>query len=243
MVRLLNQADWGEDRGRIQRLKGWVYYPLLLEAYDTLQEEALFPSAIHGPAHIHRVLLLSALVCQGEGVGERMVRQVFRAASYHDVGRTFDGYDVDHGARSALRLAELTGQTGEALRELQAAVTAHARPDREMEAVVASFHPQNLPQALELTRLLKDADNLDPGAPGRSGPPVPPAQQCQRPYGLCPNASSSAIPGRGAKGGPGGPKDKKFREIGRNTAGTAGKSYRICQGKGGLAPLYFWKGG
>ena len=29
MVRLLNQADWGEDRGRIQRLKGWVYYPLL----------------------------------------------------------------------------------------------------------------------------------------------------------------------------------------------------------------------
>ena len=38
MVRLLNQADWGEDRGRIQRLKGWVYYPLLLEAYDTLQE-------------------------------------------------------------------------------------------------------------------------------------------------------------------------------------------------------------
>lgn len=148
MVRLLNQADWGEDRGRIQRLKGWVYYPLLLEAYDTLQEEALFPSAIHGPAHIHRVLLLSALVCQGEGVGEGMVRQVFRAASYHDVGRTFDGYDVDHGARSALR-------------ELQAAVTAHARPDREMEAVVASFHPQNLPQALELTRLLKDADNLD----------------------------------------------------------------------------------
>ena len=129
MVRLLNQADWGEDRGRIQRLKGWVYYPLLLEAYDTLQEEALFPSAIHGPAHIHRVLLLSALVCQGEGVGERMVRQVFRAASYHDVGRTFDGYDVDHGARSALRLA--------------------------------SFHPQNLPRALELTRLLKDADNLD----------------------------------------------------------------------------------
>ena len=148
MVRLLNQADWGEDRGRIQRLKGWVYYPLLLEAYDTLQEEALFQSAIHGPAHIYRVLLLSALVCQGEGVGEGMVRQVFRAASYHDVGRTFDGYDVDHGARSALRLAELTGQTGEALRELQA-------------AVVASFHPQNLPRALELTRLLKDADNLD----------------------------------------------------------------------------------
>ena len=238
MVRLLNQADWGEDRGRIQRLKGWVYYPLLLEAYDTLQEEALFPSAIHGPAHIHRVLLLSALVCQGEGVGERMVRQVFRAASYHDVGRTFDGYDVDHGARSALRLAELTGQTGEALRELQAAVTAHARPDREMEAVVASFHPQNLPRALELTRLLKDADNLDRVRLGDLDPRFLRHSSAKALTGF-----AGAIPGRGAKGGPGGPRDKKFREIGRNTAGTAGKSYRICQGKGGLAPLYFWKGG
>lgn len=185
MVRLLNQADWGEDRGRIQRLKGWVYYPLLLEAYDTLQEEALFPSAIHGPAHIHRVLLLSALVCQGEGVGERMVRQVFRAASYHDVGRTFDGYDVDHGARSALRLAELTGQTGEALRELQAAVTAHARPDREMEAVVASFHPPEPPPGPGTHPPAEGRGQPGPGAFGRSGPPVPPAQQCQSPYGLC----------------------------------------------------------
>ena len=99
-----------------------------------------------------------------------MVRQVFRAASYHDVGRTFDGYDVDHGARSALRLAELTGQTGEALRELQAAVTAHARPDREMEAVVASFHPQNLPPGPGAHPPAEGRGQPGPGAPGRSGP-------------------------------------------------------------------------
>ena len=90
-----------------------------------------------------------------------MIRQVFRAASYHDVGRTFDGYDIYHGARSALRLAALTGQTGEALVELQAAVTAHSRPDREMASIVASFQPRDLPHAMALTRLLKDADNLD----------------------------------------------------------------------------------
>ena len=90
-----------------------------------------------------------------------MIRQVFRAASYHDVGRTFDGYDIYHGARSALRLAALTGQTGEALVELQAAVTAHSRPDREMASIVASFQPRDLPHAMALTRLLKDADHLD----------------------------------------------------------------------------------
>ena len=161
IVSWLEQGDWGEDALRIQTLRAWEHYPLLLEAYHTLREEALFQSWIHGPAHIHRVLLLSALVCQGEGLEAEMVRQVLRAASYHDVGRTFDGYDIYHGARSALRLEELTGQTGENLVELQAAVTAHSRPDRDMESVVASFHPQNLPRALELTRLLKDGDNLD----------------------------------------------------------------------------------
>ena len=86
----------------------------------------MFHSQVHGPGHIHRVLLLAALLCWKEGAPEEMVRQVFQAASYHDVGRTFDGYDIYHGARSALRLAALTGQTGEALVELQAAVTAHS---------------------------------------------------------------------------------------------------------------------
>ena len=134
---------------------------MLWQAYETLQEEALFHSQVHGPGHIQRVLLLAALLCWKEGAPEEMVRQVFRAASYHDVGRTFDGYDIYHGARSALRLAAMTGQTGEALVELQAAVTAHSRPDREMASIVASFQPRDLPHAMALTRLLKDADNLD----------------------------------------------------------------------------------
>ena len=78
-----------------------------------------------------------------------------------DVGRTFDVYDLDHGARSAQRLEELTGQTGEALAELQAAVTAHALPDARLEETVHAFHPADFDRAVELTRLLKDADNLD----------------------------------------------------------------------------------
>ena len=77
------------------------------------------------------------------------------------MGRTFDGFDIYHGARSALRLERLTGQTGEPLKQLQAAVTAHSRPDRDMASVVASFQPADLERAMALTRLLKDADNLD----------------------------------------------------------------------------------
>ena len=211
MVRLLNQADWGEDRGRIQRLKGWVYYPPPAGGLRHLAGGGAVSSAIHGPAHIHRVLLLSALVCQGEGVRERMVRQVFRAASYYDVGRTFDGYDVDHGARSALRLAELTGQTGRPCRELQAAVTAHARPDREMEAVVASFHPPEPPRALELTRLLKDARTTWTGCVWEIWTPGSSGTAAAKTFGLC----RTPLPALSRGGSEGRPGDQRTKNLGK----------------------------
>ena len=132
-----------------------------METYETLREDALYKSRVHGSGHIHRVLLFAALIAWKEGLTEADIRQYFRAASYHDVGRTFDGYDIYHGARSSLKLEGLTGCTGEDLIELKAAVTAHARPDRDMETILHSFQPEDYPRTLELTRLLKDADNLD----------------------------------------------------------------------------------
>ena len=171
---LLAQGNWGEDQALLQGLRQWQYAPVLWQAYETLQEEALFHSQVHGPGHIHRVLLLAALLCWKEGAPEEMVRQVFRAASYHDVGRTFDGYDIYHGARSALRLAALTGQTGEALVELQAAVTAHSRPDGN------GVHCCLVPAAGPAPRHGADPSSEGcgqpgPSASGRLGPKVSPA--------------------------------------------------------------------
>ena len=161
ILSLLEQGDWGEDAPLIQGLKTWRFYPLLVETYRTMDEDALYKSRVHGSGHIHRVLLFAALIAWQEGLEEEDVRQYFRAACYHDVGRTFDGFDLYHGARSALQLEDLTGKTGEALVELQAAVTAHAHPDADMETILRSFQPEDYPRTVELTCLLKDADNLD----------------------------------------------------------------------------------
>ncbi len=161
IVQLLNTANWDVDHERMQALKEWQLYPIFLETYRDLNEGALYHSRIHGSGHIHRTLLFAALIAQGEGLEEDVVRQYFRAACYHDVGRTFDGYDIYHGARSALRLAELTGQEGDALIQLQAAVTAHSRPDRDMEGILRSYSPADYAATHRLACLLKDADNLD----------------------------------------------------------------------------------
>lgn len=69
---LLAQGNWGEDQALLQGLRQWQYAPVLWQAYETLQEEALFHSQVHGPGHIHRVLLLAALLCWKEGAPEEM---------------------------------------------------------------------------------------------------------------------------------------------------------------------------
>ena len=65
MLSLLEVGDWGEDAALIQGLKEWEFYPLLLETYRTMDEEALYKSRVHGSGHIHRTLLFAALIALG----------------------------------------------------------------------------------------------------------------------------------------------------------------------------------
>lgn len=158
---LLERGGWGQDKTLVEEFKLWRYYPIFWNAMEGLNEDALYKSRIHGSGHIHRVLFWAGLIAWLEDLAEEDVRQYFRVASYHDVGRTFDGLDLHHGSRSAEKLAELTGQKGEPLLELKAAVAAHSQPDDRMEEIIREYGPENFIRTVELTRLLKDADNLD----------------------------------------------------------------------------------
>ena len=145
----------------ISQWKAWQHFPLVERALRDLQADALYKSAVHGSGHINRVILLAGLIAWGENLDERLFSQYLIAASYHDVGRYFDGLDLNHGLNSAQKIPGLTHFTGEALKEIQGAVAAHSQPDVRLEEMVALFAPKNMPRAIQLARLLKDADNLD----------------------------------------------------------------------------------
>lgn len=161
VITLLEEADWGEDTALIEGLKAWNLYPVFLNALANLQVEALYKSPVHGSGHINRVMLMAALIAWQEDVTEAFLQQYLLACSYHDVGRYFDGLDLDHGSRSAEKLADLTGYQGEILLELKAAVAAHSQPDHLMEDMIALYSPADLKKTRCLACLLKDADNLD----------------------------------------------------------------------------------
>ncbi len=161
VVCLLETADWGEDATLIDSLKRWRHYPMVLDMFKRVRVDALYKSPVHGSGHINRVLLMAALIAYQEDLDETLLRAYLLSCSYHDVGRTFDGLDLEHGARSAEQLADLTGCEGELLLEMQAAVTVHSQPDAKMDLLLAGFAAEDPMRMRRLACLLKDADNLD----------------------------------------------------------------------------------
>lgn len=158
----LMQADvWEEHTAMLAAFRLWRHHALFSRALETLDVGSLYRSQLHGQGHIERTLLFAALLAWREDLSAQDVQSLLLAASYHDVGRVDDSYDTEHGTRSAGKLSELTGCTGETLLALQGAVAAHSRPDSMLEHTVAEYHPADFGHAVRMARLLKDADGLD----------------------------------------------------------------------------------
>lgn len=161
LLQLLEEDRWDRFQPLMDQLKEWTYYPLFLAAARNLNRDALFVSRVHGEGHIERVLLHGAFCAMENGLDETDTGLLLDACSYHDVGRISDWLDYEHGHRSALQLADLTGRTGQELVLIQAAVDAHSRKDADMDATLASYHPEDFARCKNLAELLKDADGLD----------------------------------------------------------------------------------
>lgn len=161
MLDLLHAGNWGEFQPQFDALEGWKHYHLLTAALKNLKHEVLFVSHMHGLGHIERTMLQGAFCAMAEGLDETDTQLLLECCSYHDVGRINDWVDDLHGHRSASRLGELTGRTGEELLLLQGAVDAHSRRDKELEAIIDGYAAADRSRAIMLAQLLKDSDGLD----------------------------------------------------------------------------------
>jgi hypothetical protein len=161
ILELLNGTDWGAYQGLVRELHQWEKYPLFEEAVYTLKREALFESAIHGPGHIERTLCHGAFCAMAEGLSEEDTRLLLLACAYHDIGRKHDSLDDLHGWRSAQQLPQWTDLEGEERKLVQAAVDAHSRNDKELEATLEGYQLADPQRGKVLALLLKDADGLD----------------------------------------------------------------------------------
>ena len=161
MLALLARRDWGEEQPRVDDLLASPYGAALLKALGTLQRGVLYQSHVHGLGHIERTMVHGAMCAKAEGLDEADTALLMDMCAYHDTGRESDWLDNAHGYRSSLKLAALTGRTGEELKLMMAGVEAHSIGDKYLEDVIRKHGPADPLRGIRLARLLKDSDGLD----------------------------------------------------------------------------------
>lgn len=154
---------WAKERPEIAALMASQYGDALIEAYESLDVSLLYQSVTHGVGHIERTMFFGAMIAMNERLSADETRDVLLCCSYHDIGRTDDRYDLDHGRKSA----EMIGK-GESLRSLfsepeaaMAAIHAHSVPDDEAGDAPVIYNVKKLDKSTLYTACLKDADNID----------------------------------------------------------------------------------
>ncbi len=96
------------------------------------------------------------------GLGDEEFESLVLAVAWHDIGRTHDGREPDHGVKSAARIRQL-GLAGDVDRQILArllfAIELHSIPDETALERSASMDGDE--SMWRVLWVLKDADGLD----------------------------------------------------------------------------------
>jgi hypothetical protein len=125
------------------------------------------PSDIHGITHVRRVLIHAQAIATARDIDADWFESLVLAAAWHDIGRTHDGREPEHGPNSVARVRELGLDEGvhpHILARALFAIQWHSVPDHLALDHAASLPLAHRPEPGTLVRvlwLLKDADGLD----------------------------------------------------------------------------------
>lgn len=164
-----NLDTWANENARIGRLMKSEYGALLRQAYKMLDTSVLYQSRIHGSGHIERTMLLGAMIAQALELSAHECRMLLLCCSYHDIGRSNDFRDNEHGNVAAKKLMspnmkqKFRGYSAEDFKIMQAAITLHSTSDKEIDNVARRYGlgEHNVERYYRIAKCLKDSDNLD----------------------------------------------------------------------------------
>lgn len=161
LLQELLQQEQGPFFTEINSLKSWDLWPVFEQYVKDLKTEFLYQSHVHGISHIERVLLFGGLIAMQNHCSKEDTTLLLLACSYHDIGRIDDSLDDCHGKRSSQKLPDVISLLPEDMLIVQAAICAHSMNDSCMEEIITSYSITDQNRALNIARMLKDADALD----------------------------------------------------------------------------------
>ncbi len=93
--------EWSSFPFDYQAFLSSMYCDRLRHFFRLVEVDARLDSFFHGISHTERVAFYAAIMAWRHGIDETLTDIVILAGLLHDVGRTDDGPDPEHGARSA----------------------------------------------------------------------------------------------------------------------------------------------
>jgi hypothetical protein len=125
------------------------------------------PDSIHGISHVRRVLIHAQQIAAARDLDPDWFDSVVLAVAWHDIGRTHDGREPEHGANSVDKVRRL-GLERDIPPQIAArtffAMRWHSVPDHQGLDAAIALGPGHRPEPGTMLRvlwLLKDADGLD----------------------------------------------------------------------------------
>jgi len=125
------------------------------------------PHSIHGISHTRRVLIHARAIAEARDLDPDWFESVVLAVAWHDIGRTHDGREPEHGANSVAKVQRLglaQGVGTHVLARTFFAMEHHSISDHVAVERAADLEPDHRPEPGTMLRvlwLLKDADGLD----------------------------------------------------------------------------------
>ena len=118
---------------------------------------------IHGILHAKRVLLLSTILGVLSNLTNEEIELLVDASLYHDIGRTHDNKDKEHGMLSfeKLKYLNLVNKDKSYMETLRYIITEHSISDKDAFSNVDKYKIKNKENAIKLLEIFKDADGLD----------------------------------------------------------------------------------
>jgi hypothetical protein len=125
------------------------------------------PDSIHGISHVRRVMIHAQAISEARDIDPDWFESLVLAVAWHDIGRTHDGREPEHGPNSVAKVKRLgLGADRDPLVLARAlfAIAWHSVPDyRGLERALelGAMHRPEPGTLVRVLWLLKDADGLD----------------------------------------------------------------------------------
>ena len=146
----------------LEKITNSVYLDKYLYLMKNLESNILYKSYIHGINHNIRVSLLALIISMYEKIPLKDFELIIEATKYHDIGRTNDSEDKEHGFKSSQIIEFLKDTYGEnEMNYLKTIIQCHSLNDDLFYEIAVKNNIDDIERCRKMFNVLKDADGLD----------------------------------------------------------------------------------